>query len=775
MEKKHIQNITETDETVTITFGKSNPEPLQEIIDDANNKAVSDINFKPTDGMVTEAVKGLAWRKEHGRGGTQVAVARATSIKNRQNLSPDVVKRMYSFFSRHEVDKQAEGFSVGEDGYPSAGRIAWALWGGDAGFSWSKRKVEEIKREEEKGKDIMETKDKKIADKDYSSTKTEKFFRTATISKKDLDENTRTIGLSFSSETPYERNFGMEIIDHDKMDLEFLDSGNAPLLLDHDATKQIGIIEKVTVADKRGRASVRFGKSDLANSVFQDVQDGIRTNVSFGYEILDMEKVKGYEDEDDDKNSYRVATRPLEISLVSIPADTTVGVNRSKENINNNTTISEEIKVMEKENKIQEQKAPAVDNAKLTEEVRKQELDRVREISAIGSRHNMRTFADDSIKSGVSVAQFKGLVLEKIGNEKPLETPVDSVDMSAKEQKEYSLTRMINAQMSGNYANAGFEKEVSDEIAKKSQKTARGFFVPQEVWKRDLSVGTNSAGGFLRPDVHRGDLYIDLLRDEATIGKLGATVLNGLSGNIQVPKMAGGSSASFVAENSAVSENNPSFAQKTMTAKSLGGFIDVSRHLLAQSSPSVDQILRADMISAIANKIDDVAFEGGGSNEPTGVLGGSPNVIAIGTNGGAVTYASTIDCITQVAKDKGLRGNLGYVTTPEVIGSMRTTPKVSSTDSVMIMNDANTLNGYNIFGTNQMPSNLTKGSTSGTCHALIFGNFADVMIGFFSAVDVLVDPYTASSSGITRLVFMQDMDIIVRHDESFGAIKDITV
>ncbi len=774
MEKKHIQNITETDETVTITFGKSNPEPIEELIEEANDRAVSDINFKPTDAMVQEAERGLKWRKEHGRGGTAVGVARATSIKNRENLSPDTVKRMFSFFSRHEGNKTTEGFKVGEDGYPSASRIAWALWGGDAGYSWSRRKVAEIKREEEKSNNVMETKNKKVEDKDYSSQKTEKFFRTATIEKKDLDENNRTINLSFSSETPYERNFGMEIIDHDKMDLEFLDSGNAPLLLDHDATKQIGIIEKVTVADKRGRASVRFGKSDLASDVFQDVQDGIRTNVSFGYEILDMEKVKGYDDDDDDKASYRVATRPLEISLVSIPADTTVGVNRAKEN-KTNTTITEEIKVMEKENKIQEQKVPAVDNAKLTEEVRKQELDRVREISAIGSRHNLRSFADESIKSGVSVAQFKGLVLEKIGNEKPLETPVDSVDMNEKEQKEYSLTRMINAQMSGNYNNAGFEKEVSDEIARKSNKTARGFFVPQEVWKRDLSVGTNSAGGFLRPDVHRGDLYIDLLRDEATIGRLGATVLNGLSGNIQVPKMAGGSSASFVAENSAVSENNPSFAQKTMTAKSLGGFIDVSRHLLAQSSPSVDQILRSDMISAIANKIDDVAFEGGGSNEPTGILGGSPNVIAIGTNGGAITYASTIDCITQVAKDKGLRGNLGYVTTPEVIGAMRTTAKVSSTDSVMIMNDANTLNGYNIYGTNQMPSNLTKGSTSGSCHALIFGNFADVMLGFFSAVDVLVDPYTASSSGITRLVFMQDMDIIVRHDESFGAIKDITV
>ena len=102
MEKKHIQNITETDETVTITFGKSNPEPIEELIEEANNKAVSDINFKPTDAMVEEAERGLKWRKEHGRGGTAVGVARATSIKNRENLSPDTVKRMFSFFSRHE-------------------------------------------------------------------------------------------------------------------------------------------------------------------------------------------------------------------------------------------------------------------------------------------------------------------------------------------------------------------------------------------------------------------------------------------------------------------------------------------------------------------------------------------------------------------------------------------------------------------------------------------------------------------------------------------------
>jgi len=115
-----------------------------------DEKALSDIDTMPTDGMATEAQRGLDWREEHGRGGTAVGVARANQLVSKERLSISTVKRMFSFFSRHEVDKQGQGFDQGEDGYPSAGRIAWALWGGDAGFAWSRRKVEQIKREEEK-------------------------------------------------------------------------------------------------------------------------------------------------------------------------------------------------------------------------------------------------------------------------------------------------------------------------------------------------------------------------------------------------------------------------------------------------------------------------------------------------------------------------------------------------------------------------------------------------------------------------------------------------
>lgn len=113
------------------------------------------IDLKPTEAMAKEAQRGLDWRKEYNRGGTQVGVTRANQLVNRENLSESTVKRMHSYFSRHEVDKQAEGFSPGEEGYPSAGRIAWALWGGDPGQTWARNKVEQINNQEDKTAELL--------------------------------------------------------------------------------------------------------------------------------------------------------------------------------------------------------------------------------------------------------------------------------------------------------------------------------------------------------------------------------------------------------------------------------------------------------------------------------------------------------------------------------------------------------------------------------------------------------------------------------------------
>jgi hypothetical protein len=158
------------------SVGDDEDEKSLEITDDyPDEKAISDIDLRPTDSMAAEAKRGLAWRKEHNRGGTMVGVARANQLVNKENLSPSTVKRMFSFFSRHEVDKQGQGFSQGEDGYPSAGRIAWALWGGDPGFSWARKKVGQINRESEK------------LDNDYTEQETE--------SQEDIEEKQLTAAV----------------------------------------------------------------------------------------------------------------------------------------------------------------------------------------------------------------------------------------------------------------------------------------------------------------------------------------------------------------------------------------------------------------------------------------------------------------------------------------------------------------------------------------------------------------------------------------------------
>jgi hypothetical protein len=134
-------------------------DPLMDEVEedeDEEEKALSDIDTVPTDGMVTEAERGLNWNKEFGRGGTRIGLTRANQIANKENLSLDTIKRMHSFFSRHEVDKQAQGFRQGEEGYPSNGRIAWALWGGDSGQSWAKKKRDQIEREEAKADDEID-------------------------------------------------------------------------------------------------------------------------------------------------------------------------------------------------------------------------------------------------------------------------------------------------------------------------------------------------------------------------------------------------------------------------------------------------------------------------------------------------------------------------------------------------------------------------------------------------------------------------------------------
>ena len=771
---------------------------------------------RPNDGMKSEAQKGLDWREEFGRGGTRVGAVRARQIVAGENLSDDTVKRMYSFFSRHEVDKQAEGFSAGEEGYPSNGRIAWALWGGDAGYSWSKRLVEQMKKEDErqtsfdsqesekhplltneeeksmnkedrhilnvtetdntvivefeKHEDVEHEGEEVETTDEVSMTESDEErkvidmpmkYRTIDLSKHSyFDEEKRIVRVGVSSEEPVERSFGMEVLGHsaDDINMEFINSGRAPLLLDHDMTKQIGVIEefKLDETAKRTTAVVRFGKSALAREVFEDVTDGIRMNISVGYRIDKLERYQ-----DNDETYYKAQWTPMEVSSVSVPADQSrlVGVGRSKEKQINNTKV----RIMENEKKqdinLDEVRTQTIDEAKA--EFKRNS----KEIIDLAARHNKRDLADKAIGEGVSIEEFRGQLLNEISNNTPLETPSE-IGMSKEEIREFSLVRAIRAMSNPSdrkaQADAAFEFECSAEAARQYGKDAQGIMLPAEVlrsWgKRDLNTSDDST---LVAEDYRGNDFIDVLRNESSVMQAGATMLRGLQGNVVIPKKTAGASAGWIAtEGSAAAESEFTAGSVTMSPKVIGAFTDVTRLLLQQSSLDVENLIRDDLTKSIATAIDLGALAGSGtSGQPTGIA----NTSGINTTTFAAanpTWAEIVAMESAVANDNALTGSLGYICRPADFGTLKTTEKATGTAQFVVSPD-NSMNGYNVVRSNQV--------TSGDFY---FGNFADLLIGMYGGLDITVDPYALSTSGGVRIVALQTVDVAVRHAVSFCKSSD---
>lgn len=197
--------------------------------------------------------------------------------------------------------------------------------------------------------------------------------------------------------------------------------------------------------------------------------------------------------------------------------------------------------------------------------------------------------------------------------------------------------------------------------------------------------------------------------------------------------------------------------------------------MLRQASPDIENLLRRDLVRQIAVAIDAAALNGSGSsNRPTGILNVSGiGSVALGTNGAAPTYAMLPSLEKEISIDNALLGSLAFCTDPKVISKLRTTAKQSSgVEGNFVMNDDGRLAGYRVGVTNSMPSNLTKGSGS-ALSALIFGNWSDLLIGEWGAIDLLVDPYTNADSGQVRVVAFSFVDIAVRHAQSFAAVSDI--
>jgi HK97 family phage major capsid protein/HK97 family phage prohead protease len=590
-----------------------------------------------------------------------------------------------------------------------------------------------------------------------------------------IDEAARTAVLAFASETPYERWWGIEILDTTATSMRQgrLRSG-ANLLCDHDARDVVGVVESVEIgADRVARAVVRFGKSARAEEVWQDVRDGIRRNVSVGYLIHKAQLVETK----DGVETYRVTDwEPFEVSMVSVPADATVGVGRSLE-----TTAEREQPAPADPTEptpIETPKEKAM-TAPATPEVKVEvvaQRDHAKEIAAIaatipgGAELMMK-----SLQAGHTVEQFQQEAIRAMSN-KPL--PTADIGMDKREVKNYSVMRVLNALANPTDASAqraaAFERECSEAAGAKLGKQARGFLVPFEVQQRDLNVTTAADGGRLVATDLLAGSFIDLLRNAMVIDGMGTRMMTGLVGNVAIPKLTGAATAYWVAENAAPTESQQTIGQVTMSPKTVGAFTDISRRLLLQSSLSVEQMVQQDLATVLGLAIQQAAINGSGaSNQPSGLLTlVTPSVIG-GTNGLAPTWAHMVGLETNVATANADIGTLGYLTNARVRGRLKGTEKFSAGTGAPVWADGGTpLNGYRAAVTNGVPSNLVKGSSGAVCSAIIFGNFADLMIGMWGGLDLTVDPYSGSTAGTVRVVALQDVDVAVRNVESFATMVD---
>ena len=613
---------------------------------------------------------------------------------------------------------------------------------------------------EDDDKEMMESRpyhDEEDKDEEERLDKSDIVYRTLDLSRASyIDEENRRVRIGVSSEEPVERDFGMEIISHSEEDIDtsFIGSGRSPLLLDHDMKKQIGVVERYEIdsATKSAKAIVRFGRSELAEEIYQDVRDGIRQNISVGYKINGMERMKEMKD---DRPMFRVRTTPLEVSVVSIPADSSseVGVGRSQDKQKQTTikvnTMTEEVKNEinldeVREQSVAEAKAEFVRNSK--------------EIMDLAVRHNRRDLADKAIQDGNSVEEFRGILLDQIATDKPLETP--EIGMTKKEVRQFSIMKAINALANPTdrqaQREAEFEFECSEEASKHYGRTAQGIMLPPEVmsnWNtRDLNASDDA--GLVGQDF-RPESFIDALRNASAVMPL-ATNLNGLQGDVKIPKKTSAASAAFIsAEGGASGESEMVIGSVTMSPKTVGVHTDVTRQLMLQSSLDVENLIRDDLAKSMAIAIDDGALEGSGSSgNPTGITNTSGiNTVSL-SSAAAPTFAEMVSIETSVAVDNALVGDLAYIINPTNYGTLKTTAKDSG--SGLFVAENNMVNGYPVVISNQL-----------TANNYVFGNFNDLLIGFFGGLDITVDPYSNSTSGTVRIVALQSVDVAVRHAVSF--------
>lgn len=362
-----------------------------------------------------------------------------------------------------------------------------------------------------------------------------------------------------------------------------------------------------------------------------------------------------------------------------------------------------------------------------------------------------------------------------------------TIGMGERDLKNYSLLRALRASAMKRPDLAPLEMEASRAVAEKIGREPQGFFLPYD-WLRSEHSGmqptqqraiTTTTIASLIPTVKLG--FIDLLRNRMMVRAAGAVVLDGLIGNVDLPRRTAGATLSWIAAGTPPAESSNTFDHVQLRAKTGSAWLDIRRNVFAQTSLDMEMLVLDDLAAAVQLGIDYAALHADGTgNAPTGlastsgiglVYAGNAPTAGTNANGAALTWADIVKMETEVAIDNADIGRLGYMTNAKVRGAMKSTTKIANTDSRMLWDADNLVNGYTPWVTNQVRGDITKGGSS-DLSAMFFGNWADLVIGFWGVIDITTD-IPDNRTGDVRVAAIVETDIAVRRAQSFAACLDI--
>lgn len=587
-------------------------------------------------------------------------------------------------------------------------------------------------------------------------------------------EGSRTeLSFSASSEAPVDRWFGTEVLSHEKGAIRFdrMKSGAVPLLFNHDWADVIGMVDAGAVKDGRMLVDAHLFDTARAQELAVMIDGGLR-NISIGYQIHTLEE---------DVKSATFTARdwePLEVSIVTVPADPSIGIGRVADEqatpvrlIRADSTPAQTAD-SRKEIRMDPQVVAPAAGAPAEPKVEHLSADAIeaQRIEAIRKFCKANALQPSIEKSWIE----RGCDWNKISDEflalkqKQSEAAPQSaafLDLPKADLRNYSVFKAVRACMDKNWTKAGLEFEAHQAIQKRTGQVVNEntFFVPFDVQRRDLTVGTANAGGYLVETANQS--FIEVMRNRSVLFNMGATRLSGLTGSVTVPKQTAAATAYWLANEAAtVTESQQTFGQMALTPKTVGAYTEISRQLLLQSSPDAEGLVMADLGAVVAIAVDLAGINGSGaSGQPQGIIGTAGVGSVTGTS---LAAAGIIEFQTDVAAGNLLSTTCGYVTTPAVAGLLMARPELPTTGTTRMWTGSlldGAMLGFRAMSSNQMPA-----------ANMLFGDWAKVVVAEWGVLSIEANPYANFQAGIVGIRAMYSIDIGVRYGAAFSLATSIT-